>query len=313
MSDTLGALRHKIAEARQLASVVRAMKAVAAASIAEYEAAVAALAHYQRALEIGLGECLRQGGADPARVAVARDAPVGALVFGSDQGLVGRFNESIGELALRTLHDLPGPKLLWTVGERITSYVELGGFTVRRQFATPGSVAAIAAFVAEVQLEIEGLVAAGGCSEVLVFHNHPDEGARYAGGKQRLLPLDRQWRNRLAAYAWPTPRAPEVLGNTATTLGGLVREQLFISLYRACAESLASENGSRLEAMQRAERNIESVSSDLQRTSNRLRQTSIDTELFDVLAGFNALTDVLPVTNPIAFGRAKAAREADRR
>ena len=42
--------------------------------------------------------------------------------------------------------------------------------------------------------------------------------------------------------------------------------------------------------MQRAEQNIESVSDELQRSLNRLRQSSIDEELFDVVAGFNALT-----------------------
>jgi F-type H+-transporting ATPase subunit gamma len=39
-----------------------------------------------------------------------------------------------------------------------------------------------------------------------------------------------------------------------------VREYLFISLYKACAESLSSENGSRLVAMQSAQKNIESLS-----------------------------------------------------
>jgi len=67
-----------------------------------------------------------------------------------------------------------------------------------------------------------------------------------------------------------------------------VHEQLFISLYRACAESLASENASRLEAMQRAEQNIDAVSDELRQSVNRLRQSSIDEELFDVVAGFNA-------------------------
>jgi F-type H+-transporting ATPase subunit gamma len=41
--------------------------------------------------------------------------------------------------------------------------------------------------------------------------------------------------------------------------------------------------------MQRAEKNIESVSNDLRHSLNRLRQSSIDEELFDVVAGFNAL------------------------
>ena len=80
-----------------------------------------------------------------------------------------------------------------------------------------------------------------------------------------------------------------MVGDRGTTLASLVREQLFITLYRACAESLASENASRLEAMQRAEENIDSVANDLRQSLNRLRQSSIDEELFDVVAGFNAL------------------------
>jgi F-type H+-transporting ATPase subunit gamma len=53
---------------------------------------------------------------------------------------------------------------------------------------------------------------------------------------------------------------------------------------------LASENGSRLAAMRRAEKNIEALSAELRQTFYRLRQSSIDEELFDVIAGFNALS-----------------------
>jgi F-type H+-transporting ATPase subunit gamma len=69
----------------------------------------------------------------------------------------------------------------------------------------------------------------------------------------------------------------------------LIREYLFISLFRACAESLASENASRLSAMQRADKNINELLDDLQSTFNRLRQSSIDAELFDVVSGYEAL------------------------
>jgi F-type H+-transporting ATPase subunit gamma len=60
-------------------------------------------------------------------------------------------------------------------------------------------------------------------------------------------------------------------------------------LFQACAESLASENASRLAAMQRAEKNIDGVLDDLNRTFHRVRQESIDEELFDVIAGYEAL------------------------
>ena len=74
-----------------------------------------------------------------------------------------------------------------------------------------------------------------------------------------------------------------------TTLRVLIREYLFVSLFRACAESLASENASRLAAMQRADKNIDELLEDLNGRFHRLRQSTIDEELFDVISGFEAL------------------------
>jgi F-type H+-transporting ATPase subunit gamma len=42
--------------------------------------------------------------------------------------------------------------------------------------------------------------------------------------------------------------------------------------------------------MQRAEKNIEELLEDLSRTFHRIRQESIDEELFDVISGYEALT-----------------------
>lgn len=77
--------------------------------------------------------------------------------------------------------------------------------------------------------------------------------------------------------------------NKTGTLRELIREHLFISLLRACAESLASENASRLAAMERAEKNIKYPLENLQCTFHRLRQGGVDEELFDVVSGFEAL------------------------
>jgi F-type H+-transporting ATPase subunit gamma len=65
---------------------------------------------------------------------------------------------------------------------------------------------------------------------------------------------------------------------------------LFVSLFRACAESLASENASRLAAMERAARNIDELLQSLQGSFHSRRQRGIDYELFDVVAGFEALS-----------------------
>lgn len=42
--------------------------------------------------------------------------------------------------------------------------------------------------------------------------------------------------------------------------------------------------------MQRAEKNIDELLEELNRAFHRLRQSSIDEELFDVVSGFEALT-----------------------
>ena len=90
---------------------------------------------------------------------------------------------------------------------------------------------------------------------------------------------------------WPTANLPEVLSGDTMTLRALIREYLFISIFRACAESLASENASRLAAMQRADKNINELLESLHGTFHKLRQSSIDEELFDVISGYESLTD----------------------
>jgi F-type H+-transporting ATPase subunit gamma len=126
--------------------------------------------------------------------------------------------------------------------------------------------------------------------ELHLFYNRPTSGAVYAPVNQRLLPLDENWRRNLADLPWPTGNLPEVVGAGSETLRALIREYLFVSLFRACAESLASENASRLAAMQRADKNIDELLEDLNGRFHRLRQSSIDEELFDVISGFEALS-----------------------
>ncbi len=109
-----------------------------------------------------------------------------------------------------------------------------------------------------------------------------------------MLPFDAPWQQGLANVPWPTKTLPEVMCGETATLRALVREYLFISLFRACAESLASENASRLAAMERADKSIDVLLETLQGTFHRLRQSGIDEELFDVTSGFEALSRARP-------------------
>ena len=156
-------------------------------------------------------------------------------------------------------------------------------------FTVPISVKAIAPLVGRILVEIETHDSQAEGIELHLFHNRPTSDTGYAPVSQRLLPLDENWRRELADLPWPTKNLPEIMGDSVTTLRALIREHLFVSLFQACAESLASENASRLAAMQRADKNIDELLEDLNGTFHRLRQSGIDEELFDVIAGFEEL------------------------
>jgi F-type H+-transporting ATPase subunit gamma len=218
-----------------------------------------------------------------------RHAAISAIVFGSDQGLVGQFNDVVADHAIKALADLPGKPQVWAVGERVRARLADAGIELLGLFTVPNSIEAISSLVGRIQIESETHRAATGSDSLWVFHNRPQAGALYAPASQRLLPLDRQWGQRLADIPWPTANLAEIMGDPGASLHALVREYLFISLFRACAESLASENASRLAAMQRADKNISDLLEQLHATSNQLRQSGIDEELFDVISGFEAL------------------------
>lgn len=292
MSNTTASLRRKISGAGDLQSVVRTMKAVAASSIGQYENAVHSLDDYYRTVQLGLIACFRQDRQYAAITTMEQknEGTVCAVVFGSDQGLVGQFNEVMAEFVVNTLENLPGKKTVWAVGDRIHSRLEETSLMPEESFMLPNSIAAITPLVGQILVELDLRREKGEIAQVYIFHNRPKSGAIYIPVCQRLLPLDDIWRHDLETISWPIGNLPEVMNGRVGTLLAFVREYIFVSLFRTCAESLASENASRLAAMQRAEKNIDELLEDLNRSFRRLRQNSIDEELFDVISGFEALT-----------------------
>jgi F-type H+-transporting ATPase subunit gamma len=172
------------------------------------------------------------------------------------------------------------------VGERILGRLEDAGFSIGRTYTVPNSVIGIAPLISQILIDQEKEYANG---ETYIFHNRPTGAHSYEPVKQRLLPLDAAWQSAFEHIQWPTHLLPEVLGSVESTLRAFVHEYLFVSLFKACAESLASENACRLAAMQSAQRNIDELLGRLRVVYNQTRQTAIDEELFDVVSGFEAL------------------------
>ncbi|MDA8633113.1 F0F1 ATP synthase subunit gamma [Verrucomicrobiales bacterium] len=290
MSDTIESLSRKIHSAGDLQSVVRTMKALAASSIGQYEKSVRALADYYHTVELGLSAHFRENESliqQPLNSGEASE--IDAVVFGSDQGLVGQFNDIIADYAIGILAALPGKPTIWAVGERVHTRLTDSGLAPIGLFPVPSSVEGIIPLVRQLQIKSEAYRTGREQAPLYLFYNRPKSAPLFDPVSQRLLPLDKTWQRELAKPPWPTQSLPEVMGSSITTLAALIREYLFISLFRACAESLAGENASRLAAMQRAEKNIEELLETLHGNYHRLRQSGIDEELFDVISGYEAL------------------------
>jgi F-type H+-transporting ATPase subunit gamma len=292
MSDSTAGLKRKIGSAGDLQSVVRAMKSVAASNIGQYEKAVGVLDDYCRSVELGLSVCFRK---DAPALAKTRDKAgsdrglVGAVIFGSDQGLVGRFNDLVADFAVEALAGRPGKLRVWAVGARAGARLTGAGLAPLGIFAVPTSIKAVTPLIARILTTTEAPRLHGDVTELHLFYNRPVKGSAYAPVGQQVLPLDDKWRQALTRIPWPGANLAEILGNEGMTVRALVREYLFVSLFKACAESLASENASRLAAMQRADRNIDEILESLTGRFHQLRQSGIDEELFDVVSGYEAL------------------------
>ncbi len=283
MSETARNIFQRIERTKELGSVVHTMKALAASTIGQYEESVRALEDYFHNIELGLSLCLRDKNSTLAQTFAVEDEDfAGAVVFGSDQGLVGQFNEVLSSFVISSIKKFPIPMKLWVVGERIYIRLIESGVAVEQLFRVPGSVNAVTSLVDELLIEIN-------ITPFYIFHNQPTVGASYQQVVQRMLPLDKKWVKKMTAHQWETNKIPEVLGSTELTFNALVREYLYVILFKSCMESMTAENASRLAAMQRAEKNINEMLEDLQLTYHQVRQNAIDEELFDIISGFEAL------------------------
>ncbi len=196
--ETLANLQQKLAGAEDLKAVVRTMKAMAASNIGQYEMAVSSLGEYTRTIALGMLAYFTQQQASTANqqpILPPKKEPFHcAIVFGSDQGLVGQFNDTLADFVATNLADLPGKKEIWAIGERVELKLADLDFAITKQFPVPNAVEAITPLVGQLLLSSEQGIHSGHFNTCQVFHNQPKTGTGYTALVQTLLPLDDAWK-----------------------------------------------------------------------------------------------------------------------
>lgn len=290
--EELERLKSKIKNAGELQTVVKIMKAISASNIREYGLAVESLMEYNRTIEMGFSILMLNKPEALLTIKPAREKKrLGAVIFGSDQGLAGRFNEQIAAYAISRMNETEHQKrVALAVGERVVALLENAGQPVEAHFSFFENHMGVTEVMTDVFVKIEEWRTKKGIDQIVLFYNRPTSEASFAPQMINLFPLDIDWLKGLGEKKWPSRSLPTFSMDADQLFSSLVRQYLFFSLYRAFIESLASENGSRLMAMQMAEKNIEDHLSELTVQFNRQRQEAISSELLDVVTGFEALT-----------------------
>ncbi len=289
--ETVDTLARRIDTAESLQSVVTTMKALAAVSIQQLEGVVRSVDEYSRIVELGLQVLLTHRPEGVELVEPVLNDALGMVVFGSDQGMCGQFNEDIVSHAIDDMRALvggDGERAILAVGARAVMQLEDSGLAIDDLLDAPASADNIMPVVEEIAVAVERWRVERDFDRVVLYFNQRDSGGGYRPSSRRLLPIDRAWLERIERRPWPTRVLPTFSMPWRPLFSRLMRQHLMVAIYRAIVQSMISEHTARMASMQAAESNIEERLEDLRREFRQTRQSAITAELLDIVSGFEA-------------------------
>ena len=300
---SLKELRVRISSVRSTQKITSAMKMVAAAKLRRAQEQAVAARPYAERMERMLGSLAQSvvGTAGAPRLLVGTgNSEAHLIIVGtSDRGLCGGFNSSIVRDARRMIRALEaeGKKVtILCVGRKGRDQLrrDFGGYIIDtiENIGRPRLEFAGAAAIAE---RVSAMLEEGAFDVATIVYSHFQSALTQVVTRQQLIP-----------FVLPTP-AEEQIGEAAPTetqdaraiyeyepdeediLSRLLPLNLAVQIYRALLENAASEQGSRMTAMDSATRNAGEMIDDLALHYNRTRQAQITKELIEIISGADAL------------------------
>jgi F-type H+-transporting ATPase subunit gamma len=258
--------------------VVSAMRAIAAGRIQNAQRALESARRYHEVVVRGLSWLLTDS--VPASTTDRRASAL--LVMTSEQPLCGSFNPNVLTLAERRVVELrqQGKVHLFVVGQRGLRQLLARGITP--QGAEPGatSLEGLHDLVKRLAKLLGRRYATGEVGALRVIFSRYRSISEQIPTEVQILPPDLSSITRQGATR---PSRFHRYLNQADLLEGLVDEYAFISLYLIAAESYASEQASRLVAMDSSTRNTEQMLKTLLDLERRERQAEITREVLELI------------------------------
>ena len=291
----LEAIKRKIESAQDLYSVVKTMKALAAVNIHYHARAVEAITEYHQSIEMGFQVLLKEKPEILKKPKLRNERRMGVIIFGSQRGMAGKFNVMIANSFMEWEKDKTfeyAQLKIAVIGERAEEQLKEVGYQPAARIDFPESRYNLNIAIQELLVLVELWRFREKIDDIYLFYNKLTRGIIFEPFQFHLFPLEQEWLKELASRKWPSRNLPLYTLCWDRLFYSFIHQFFYISLYRAFIESMASENASRLTAMQKAEENIEERLDNLNSQFNRQRQNAITEELLDIIAGFEALAKV---------------------
>ncbi|MFV0624443.1 F0F1 ATP synthase subunit gamma [Sphingomonas sp. ac-8] len=291
---SLKALKVRINSVKSTQKITKAMKMVAAAKLRRAQEAAEAGRPYAERLETvvsSLASRVAVGEGSPKLLAgTGRDQVHLFVVATSDKGLAGAFNSNIARLARRRALELQAQGKtvkFYTIGRK-------GRGVLARQFrdgfvhsVEPGDLGKLG--FADARGYADDLIArfeAGEFDVAHLFYANFKSVLTQEPTEQQLIPVA------IPAAAEATTAADAVVEyepDEEQILADLLPSNVAVQIFRALRENAASEQGSKMTAMDNATRNAGDLIKRLSIQYNRARQAAITTELVEIISGAEAL------------------------
>ncbi|PCG09501.1 F0F1 ATP synthase subunit gamma [Sphingomonas ginsenosidimutans] len=290
---SLKALKIRIGSVKSTQKITKAMKMVAAAKLRRAQEAAVAGRPYAERLEAVVASLAKNVGvgASPLMAGTGKDQVHMLVVATSERGLAGAFNTNIVRAARRKAEELEA------AGKTVVFYLAGKKGRVLRRFYPKG----IAVDRDLSEMKVAGFDHAKAIADDLIARFEAGEfdvaHLFYARFQSALVqePVAQQ----IIPVAIPASAAPKLANSGDATvayepseeaiLADLLPRNVAIQIFRALLENAASEQGSRMTAMDNATRNAGDMIKRLSIQYNRARQAAITTELVEIISGAEAL------------------------
>ncbi|WP_422484825.1 FoF1 ATP synthase subunit gamma [Gudongella sp. DL1XJH-153] len=284
--QTLQNLRRSIDSAESLKSIVKTMKAHASMNINQFQNAAEASGNYRQILDMAIYIVLSQEEEGPVENIKSKEGSTLHIVFGSDHGLAGRFNENITDYT-KSKVESNSRNIVIAVGQQIYKRLE-AEYDIYGLLPVPQTNDGITSVVQKLLVEIEDLRNKENISSIILHYCKPEAHASYTEQSSVLFPVDfRKFGSE--EMEWESRSLPTYEMDRELLISDIIRQYFFVTLFRSFCYSLVSENISRIESMTSAEKNIDEKLEQLNFSYSTQRQNGITEELNDVVSGYKAI------------------------